>query len=288
MCDPHVIRPTWRLIVHDAASGAWNMAVDEAIAQSAGSGESPSTLRFYAWAPPCLSLGRNQPLDEIDLERCAAHGVDIVRRPTGGRAILHTDELTYSVAAAPKDPVVAGAVLDAYHNLSVGLVAGLRRLGLVVQEAPGTNRAGPYVSAACFEVPSAYEITAAGRKLMGSAQSRRVDWVLQHGSLPLTGDIARIVDYLRFGAEDEREALRVGLALRATTVRALLGREVAFREAAETMARGFAQALGIDLVPGDLGPEERTVAQGLVAEKYGNPEWTARLPASARARADRP
>lgn len=267
---------SWRLIIHDPAPGAWNMAVDEAMAQAAATGYAPPTLRFYAWAPPCLSLGRHQPYDEADVERCRARGVDVVRRPTGGRAILHTDELTYSVAAAPSEPIVAGAVMDAYHRISGGLVAGLRLLGVPAEEAPGSNRAGPDVSAACFEVPSAYEITAKGRKLMGSAQSRRVDSVLQHGSLPLCGDVARIVDYLAIGSDEERQTLRQALAARATTVEELLGRQVRFREAAETMARGFAQALGIVLTPGDLGPDEIAAAEQLVAEKYGAETWTAR------------
>ena len=268
-------RSSWRLIIHGPASGAWNMAVDEAMAQAAAQGQAPPTLRFYAWDPPCISLGRSQPLSEVDWERCRAAGVDVVRRPTGGRAILHTDELTYSVAAPPAEPVVAGAVLEAYHRISEGLVAGLRLLGIPAQEAPGTSRAGPDVSAACFEVPSAYEITALGRKLMGSAQHRRAQWVLQHGSLPLTGDVSRIVNYLRFEDEEERKALRAALAARATTVEALLGRAVGFREVAETLARGFAQALALDLTPGELSLEEYATAQRLVAEKYGTEAWTA-------------
>ena len=128
----------------------------------------PPTLRFYAWAPPCVSLGRNQTLRRVDPARCAALGYDIVRRPTGGRAILHTDELTYSLIAAPDHPLMAGLVLDSYLRISHGLVAGLRRLGIAAEEAPGTNRAGPDVSAACFEVPSAYEIV--GERAQGPGQ----------------------------------------------------------------------------------------------------------------------
>lgn len=274
MSNPSLSRSLWRLIIHGPAPGAWNMAVDEAMAQAAALGQALPTLRFYAWAPPCISLGRNQPLSEVDLDRCRAAGVEVVRRPTGGRAILHTDELTYSVAAPPTEPVVAGAVLEAYHRISEGLVAGLRLLGIPAEEAPGTQRAGPDVSAACFEVPSAYEITARGRKLMGSAQNRRAQWVLQHGSLPLTGDVTRIVDYLRFADEAERQALRAALAARATTVEALLGRAVGFHEVAEAIAQGFAQALALDLIPGELSPAEIAAAQRLVDEKYGTEAWT--------------
>ena len=162
--------PSWRLLRHGAATGAENMAMDEAIAQGVAEGVSPPTLRFYAWEPPCVSLGRNQSVAGIDLAACTQRGYDLVRRPTGGRAILHTDELTYSIVASPDHPLMAGLVLDAYLRISHGLVAGLRRLGIPAEEAPGSNRAGPDVSAACFEVPSAYEITAGGRKILGSAR----------------------------------------------------------------------------------------------------------------------
>src|SRR5512142_460873 len=122
------------------------MAIDEAIGRAVAERVTAPTLRFYAWAPPCVSLGRNQPLEAVDAARCAARGYAIVRRPTGGRAILHTDELTYSIAAPDDHPLMAGMVLDAYLRISHGLVAGLRRLGIEAEEAPGSSRAGPDVS----------------------------------------------------------------------------------------------------------------------------------------------
>ncbi len=233
-----VQRTTWRLLIHAPAPGAWNMAVDEAIGMAAAEGKVFPTVRFYAWAPPCVSVGRHQALAEIDLNHCREQGVDVVRRPTGGRAILHTDKFTYSIAATPNEPRVAGAVLDAYHRLSTGLVAGLRRLGVDAEEAPGSNRAGPDVSAACFEVPSAYEITAGGRKLLGSAQHRRVHYVLQHGSLPLRGDVARIVQFLHLD-EERRNRLRRALHRRACTVEELLVRPVTFDEVTEELRKGW-------------------------------------------------
>ncbi len=205
------------------------MAIDEAISQAVAEGLAPPTLRFYAWEPPCVSLGRNQKIAEVDAGRCAELGYDVVRRPTGGRAILHTDELTYSIIAAPDHPLMAGYVLDSYLRISRGLVAGLRRLGIEAEEAPGANRAGPDVSAACFEVPSAYEIVAGGRKLLGSAQHRRARSVLQHGSLPLVGDVARVTGCLAFADEAEREALRRSLAQHAATVEQITGRRVELR-----------------------------------------------------------
>ncbi len=270
-------RSRWRLIVHPPARGAWNMAVDEAIARLAGAGKVPPTLRFYAWTPPCISLGRHQPLREVDLDRCRAAGVDVVRRPTGGRAILHVDEVTYSVAGPEDEPRLRGAVLDCYLRLSEGLTCGLKRLGLSVYKADAHARAGPDVSAACFEVPSAYEIlTTAGQKIVGSAQVRRRGWVLQHGAIPLKGDITRLVDYLAVD-EATRHALRQTLARRAVSLEAALGRPITFAEAVDTLVSGFAEALNIEFIPGELTPEEEALAQELERTVYGTPEWTGRV-----------
>lgn len=243
------------------------MACDEAVAQAVAAGDSPPTLRFYQWEPPCLSLGRRQPLSGVDLERCARDGVDVVRRATGGLAILHTDELTYSVATTPDDPRAAGAILDAYRALSRGLVAGLRLLGIPAEMSPVVPAGAQGTSAACFEVPSAYEIVAGDRKLIGSAQVRAQGRVMQHGSLPLRGDIARIVDYLRYETPGERESLRAHLSERATTLGAALGQEAPFSEAAEAMARGFAEALNMRLEVGHLSSDEMRAARRLADEK---------------------
>ena len=166
--------PPWRLVIEESPrSGAANMAVDEAIAAAAAAGTVPPTLRFYRWHLPTVSLGRHQKLADVDEAQIAARGYDLVRRTTGGRAILHTDELTYSVAGPIEEPHMAGGVMDAYLRFSNGLLSGLEALGLVAETASGRTRAARDLSAACFEAPSAYEITAGGLKLMGSAQSRR-------------------------------------------------------------------------------------------------------------------
>lgn len=267
----------WRLLIHEPARGAFNMAVDEAIARAVAEGNAPPTLRFYAWAPPCVSLGRHQPLAAIDTARCRALGYDIVRRPTGGRAILHTDEFTYSAIAAPDQPPMQGLVLDSYLRLSQGLVAGLARLGIVAEPAPAAVRAGPNASAACFEVPSAHELVAAGRKLLGSAQSRRAKVVLQHGSLPLHGDLTRLIECLALPNEAEREKLRRALADHAGAVEQILGRRVTFDEVAEAMAAGFSEALGLELTPGALSPAELALATTLAHEQYETQAWTERV-----------
>ncbi len=267
----------WRLLITDPAPGPWNMAVDEAVARCAADGLSPTTLRFYQWQPGAVSLGRHQPLADIDREQVERLGYGLVRRPTGGRAILHIDELTYSIAGRAEDEALQGAVLDSYNRLSEGLVLGLRRLGLEAAKAPATNRAGPDVSPVCFEVPSAYEIIIGPHKIMGSAQSRRGGYVLQHGSLPLHGEITRLVEVLAVGEEAEREGLRQTLRQRAATVETLLGRRVTFWEAATVLIDGLSSALGIDLEPGELTPAELDLAHRLEAETFAHPAWLERV-----------
>lgn len=273
MADPSV----WRLSITPPATGAWNMAVDEAIAVHTGRGDVPPTLRFYQWHPACVSLGRHQPLADIDLARTRALGYDLVRRPTGGRAILHTDELTYSVAGPQANPVLAGAVLDSYLRLSQGLLAGLARLGLSVTKAPPASRSAADAGPVCFEVPSAYEIVAGGKKLVGSAQSRRQGWVLQHGTLPLAGDVTRLVDVIAVADEAERPALRAGLAERAVTAEDVLGYPVSFDQAAEALMAGFEEALGIRLVPAALTPAELAAAERISREVYASDAWNGKF-----------
>jgi lipoate-protein ligase A len=271
----------WRVIVEEAPrSGAVNMALDQAIAEACAAGESLPTLRFYRWEPPAVSLGRHQSVNDVALEAVTACGYELVRRPTGGRAILHIDELTYSVAAPAQEPRVAGGVMDAYLRLSTALLAGLRTLGLAtVDKAPGNVRAGADVSAACFEVPSAYEITVGTRKLMGSAQSRRAGYVLQHGSLPLTGDIARLVDVLALPAADAAD-LRRELSARACTLAQALTIDdndpvVAFTHVADVLATAFGEQLNIEFTRAAPTPTELRRAAELVRKQFGAEAWTA-------------
>jgi lipoate-protein ligase A len=286
---------TWRLVRSDPARGAWNMAVDEAILEASGSGLVPPTLRLYAWAPPCLSLGYAQPFSDVLPQVLEQHGWDLVRRPTGGRAILHTDELTYSVAGPQDEPPLAGGVLESYRLLAAALLRALQALEIPAQAkekppaaSPGSDAdpsgapASPFSQPAgqnpvCFEVPSNYEITVGGKKLVGSAQARRKEGVLQHGSLPLYGDLSRIVQALAFPDAVARAWAAERLLARAATAEQILGYPLAWEQAAQAFAQAFAQVLNLDLVPSDLTPQERRRAEALLAEKYANPAWTARV-----------
>jgi len=262
---------SWRLILDGSGDGAWNMAVDEAILQAVAGGRSPATLRFYLWQPPCLSLGRSQPPDEADLQACSRTGFGHVRRPTGGRAILHKDELTYSICLPLDDPRAAGDIVESYRRLSEGLAEGLRLLGVAAERAE-SHSDNDGVSAACFDTPAGHEITVVGRKLLGSAQFRVRGALLQHGSLPLFGDIAAIVDFLAL-PEEQREALRARLRVTALTLEEAAGRKVSFREAAKALCQGITEALNVRLEEGHLTSEEKASADTLHAGKYASPEW---------------
>jgi lipoate-protein ligase A len=268
-------RAVWRVIVHPAADGASNMAIDEAILENVAAGCAPATLRFFAWEPPCLSLGYGQPVSDVDSGRLAARGWGMVRRATGGRAILHTDELTYSVVAPIGEPRVEGGVVESYRRLSQGLLAGLQRLGVCADADRRAKSAAKPANPDCFEVPSDYEITANGRKLVGSAQTRRRGAVLQHGSLPLYGDLARICDVLVFPDEAAREAARKRVRRRAATLEEVLGERVEMARVVEAMTSGFATALNLDLQEDSLSPDEERRAEALRAEKYAALRWTA-------------
>lgn len=268
---------TWRLILDASHPGAWNMAADESILEHVGRGDSLPTLRLYAWEPACLSLGYAQPFADVDLPRLHAHGWEVVRRPTGGRAILHIDELTYSVAAPLDEPRVAGSVLESYNRLAHALLLAVQSLNLAVEmkehipAAPG-HAAGPV----CFEVPSTYEITVNGKKLVGSAQARRKEGVLQHGTLPLCGDLTRITQCLVFSDEPARAAAAEKLLARATTVESALGGAPGWEAAARAFVSGFEAGLMLTFERGEMTTSEKKRAEELVQNKYAHPVWTER------------
>jgi lipoyl(octanoyl) transferase len=267
---------TWRYIHTPAARGAWNMAVDEAVLETAGRAESLPTLRLYAWQPACLSLGYAQSFRDVDLDRLKSNGWDLVRRVTGGRAILHIDELTYSIAAPPDEPRLLGTVLESYQRMANALILAVRALGLPVEMEANAPPADATRGPVCFEVPSAYEIVVDGKKLIGSAQTRKRTGILQHGSFPLHGDLTRITQALVFPNEQARLASGHKLLGRAVTAETVTGRIIPWEAAAQAFVSAFETSLGIKLEPGELTLAEKTRADELVRNKYDHPEWTER------------
>jgi len=268
---------TWRLLITPPARGAWNMAADEAILEQIGKNESTPTLRLYAWAPACLSLGHAQPFADVDTSRLKRLGWEVVRRATGGRAILHTDELTYSVIAPLTEPRVEGSVLESYNRLAQALLRAVNNLDVLVEMKEGKSNNDPNPNPVCFEVPSTYEITVNGKKLIGSAQARKKEGVLQHGSLPLTGDLTRICQALVFENESARETASHRLLERATTIESALGQVVDWETAAQAFIRAFEAQLGLKFEQGELSQKEISRTEELIREKYDHPSWTERV-----------
>lgn len=265
----------WRVVDTGYRSGPENMAIDEAIQRAHGRGEVPPTLRFYGWKPAAVSIGYFQQMSkEIDLEAVTAGGYGYVRRATGGRMIFHHMELTYSVTI--REELLPGGVVETYREISKGLLEGLRLLGGAPELSGGeedprrTNPGG--FNTACFDTPSAYELTVDRKKVAGSAQTRKDGAILQHGSIILDIDLDLMFGLMRL-PEGAKETLIRRYRSKATTIREALGREVGYDEARDAFTRGFAGGMGLSLTPGALTANEQEDAARLVQEKYGNDGW---------------
>ncbi len=257
----------WRLLLHRPADGPRNMAVDEALLDAyAGADPPPApTLRLYGWSPGALSLGRGQTgaHDPAFLRR---QGLGLVRRPTGGLAVLHEHERTYAIVARLRSGSFPEGVLDTYHRIAGALLAALRRLGV---EAGAFDPAGcparPAASSVCFEEPAAHEIEAGGRKLVGSAQRRRRGAFLQHGSILFRQTRERVA---RATGEAGRSNGRFG------GLEDLLGHPPDPTEVDSALVAGFEEIFGVRLAPGDLSPAEAERVELLRCWKYESAAWT--------------
>jgi lipoate-protein ligase A len=234
----------WRFLDGGWATGARQMAVDDALLTLCCRGPQSGrpTLRLFGFRPACLSLGRFQPTEQV----CRPSGVDLVRRPTGGGAVLHRSDICYSIVLPLSHPLAAGGIRRSYQRLARGLAAGLEVLGLPPLGEAATVHPSPR-GGWCFEAIAPHELTLAGRKLVGSAQARREGALLQQGSIRLAPEPA---------------------APRATSLQEALGRPVSWDELAEALALGFARAWGIEIGPGELTAEEEELAHRLEGERY--------------------
>lgn len=242
----------WRLISDEAASGSWNMAVDTVVLEAYRRGESPPTLRLYDWAQPTLSLGYAQKLVDVNQEACAVRGVALVRRPTGGRAVLHgVGDLTYAVVASEQEGF-PGHVSGSYCLIAKAIVRALRKLQIDVALAPGTQ--APTSTSACFSTSTEADLVANGRKLVGSAQVRRDGGFLQHGALMLSQDPGAIGPFLH-------DSGPTGM----TSLQALLGTVPSREQIRAALMAGFQEAFDIEWSEAILSSEEQRHAAQLEA-----------------------
>lgn len=269
-----------------ALPGALNMAVDEALLAGARAGAAP-VLRLYRWAPACLSFGRNEPArGRYDTDAAAAAGLELVRRPTGGLAVHHAHELTYAVVGRVAD---LGRPREAYLRINQALVAALRAVGVPAELAGGAGRLSVAEAGPCFAVPAAGEVVCGGRKLVGSAQRREGDALLQHGSILLDGsqsavtrlrlDVAATAATRDPGAQGapagwlEPSAVAASSSHGSTTVARELGRVMAPAALVEPIAAALGAALGTRFAPAPMDSSEQRHALHLLA-RYRSDDWT--------------
>lgn len=262
----------WRLIKSGFQTGAMNMALDEALLHAVAKGASPPVLRFYRWQPATVTLGYAQSVfRDIDLEICRRTGLDVVRRSTGGRAVLHDKEVTYAVIAPSVSGLFGSSVLDSYRVISDVLQNALQRLGLAAQLVPGRPRGGSQsdAKAVCFSAPSQYELVIDDRKVVGSAQKRHGQAFLQHGSIPLEMDLELLGKVLKtaLNAELAGSLDKVGW-LNKWAVQPLTVAEVEV-----CIIEEFSKAVGSPLNDSLPTADELYHAEKLRREKYAHPEW---------------
>jgi len=260
------MKKKWRLLIEPTATpGAWNMAVDEHLFRALLN-EPHTYVRFYQWARPTASLGYGQnPAKVVDLDFCRANGVDVVRRMTGGKLVLHHRETTYSVVSSDVE-TFTGTLGGSYKLITQGLVKGLEAMALSAVLADKASAFYAKGTMPCFSHPAQDEVELDGRKIIGSAQKRIGERFLQHGSIPLHGDedLLKAVSFLR--SDPSR--------IRMTSLSEALGRPVDFAETVERLTEGLAAFFQIDFEPIVFGPKDRADIENLSRRKYATDEWT--------------
>lgn len=252
----------WRLLKLETYNAFMNMAIDEAIMKARIENHVQNTLRFYCWKPSAVSIGRFQNIEkEVQLDNCRKHGVDIVRRITGGGTVYHDveDEITYSVVANKKD-LEAPDITAVYAKIYAGLAEAVKILGLRADFNKGNVKTCP-------------NLMVKGKKISGSAQSHKKGVVLQHGTLLVDVDLQKMFTSLR--VPWARTCMEVvGVAERKiTSIKKELGRHVSVEEAKKALVKGFQKALNMKLVRGELTLYEKELSEKLCKEKYATDNW---------------
>lgn len=269
----------WGFIDSGERSPAFNMALDEALLDWHSEGSIPPIIRFYGWEPATLSIGYFQKVEkEIEMEVVKELGLGFVRRPTGGRGVLHEHELTYSVIVSEDYPDMPKTVTEAYRVISEGILKGFHHLGLeayfAVPQTPAERDSlkNPR-SAVCFDAPSWYELVVEGRKVAGSAQTRQKGVILQHGSILLDLDEDKLFSLFKYPNERVKERMQKAFKNKAVAINDISTRKITIDEAKEAFQVGFQEGLNIELVPYTLSSEQLQYVEQLATEKYETDEW---------------
>ncbi len=256
----------WSLIVDkEPLPGSWNMAVDDYLFRSLG--EKPrTTVRFYSWKNPTASLGYSQKADLVlDVQYCQNNGIDVVRRITGGKMVLHFREVTYSICSSDSS-VFTDKLSDSYRLISESLMKGLEKMGLdsvLAEEPPSSYARG---NLPCFSYPARNEVEVKKKKVIGSAQKRVGSTFIQHGSIPLEDD-RDLLKKISFLEEREEDIRLISLAQ-------ALGKKVAYDWAVDFFIAGISDYFHVELAPRSLTEKERETVSQIQKERYAREEWT--------------
>src|SRR3954470_16126499 len=272
-------KETWRFIDSGNGSPSYNMALDEALLDWHSEGKFPPVIRFYGWNPPTLSVGYFQKVEkEIDMDAVKEHHLGFVRRPTGGRGVLHEHELTYSVIVSEDHPEMPKTVTEAYRVISEGILKGFHQLGLeayfaVPKTAEDRDALKNPRSAVCFDAPSWYELVVEGRKVAGSAQTRQKGVILQHGSILLDLDEDKLFSLFKYSNERVMERMKKSFKNKAVAINDLTSNRISMEQAKEAFKKGFEEGLNINLEPYELNQTEIDYVNQIAKERYESDEW---------------
>jgi lipoate-protein ligase A len=262
----NVKRKEWDLIVDsDPGEGSWNMAVDEFLFQSIDAEKPQTILRFYSWKRPTVSVGYSQnAAGIIDLDFCRGHGIDIVRRTTGGKLVLHHEEVTYSLVSTDNE-IFPPTVTDSYRKVSEALMVGLRAMGL----EPHLAKLPPdeYVRGhrLCFSYPARNEVEVNGKKIIGSAQKRTGSKFIQHGLIPLQNSEKLLSSVALFKGKEDIRMISLSQAL---------GKEADFDRTVPILCAGISEYFDVDLNRRRLTQEEKLGIRQIQRKRYASPDWT--------------
>jgi lipoate-protein ligase A len=269
----------WYYVNSGPCTPSYNMALDEALLDWHSEGLIPPVVRFYEWNPATLSIGYFQSVEkEIDMEAVERLGLGFVRRPTGGRGVLHEHELTYSVIVSEVYPNMPATVTEAYRVISEGLLLGFQQLGLDAYfSIPDTEEKRQELkkpkSGVCFDSPSWYELVVEGKKVAGSAQTRQKGVILQHGAILLDIDEDKLIQTFKFSSEAVRDRVKASLSKKAVAINRISQNPVTIDECKVAFKKGFEDALQIELVEFTLTEEQEKYVHELEKKRYANDKW---------------
>jgi len=274
-------KPKWNFINSGVKPGSYNMALDECIIKWQSEGDFAPTLRFYEWERPTVTVGYFQKSAEINFEAVKKNEADFVRRQTGGRSVVHDDELTYSVIVPENYPNMPETVTEAYRVISMGILKGFEQLNLpaafsIPKSEVEKNELKKPGSAVCFDAPSWYEVVVNDKKIAGSAQTRQKGSILQHGSIPLNIDADLLYDLFVFSSEEVKEKMKKRFLKRATWINSESEKPFKMEDLYIAFEKGFEEGLEVELVPYELTKEQEEEVLQLAAEKYSSDSWNLR------------